>query len=40
MPKKADIPEDVFFDDAHVKEGQEASNRAKRQKGKRAKQVR
>jgi hypothetical protein len=36
VPKKADIPEDVFFDDTHVKEGQEASNRAKRQKGKRA----
>ena len=36
MPKKADIPEDVFFDDAQVREGQEAAKSAKGQKGKQA----
>lgn len=36
MPKKADIPEDVFFDDTPPKGDQEAGDGAKRQKGKRA----
>jgi hypothetical protein len=36
VPRKADIPDDIFFDDTGTKKEQEASKKAKRQRGKEA----
>lgn len=33
MPRKADIPDDIFFDDTGTKEEQEASKKARRENG-------